>query len=577
MPNVLPLTKRQKRQLAAVGISMADFAFFRRFIGHNFSFITKKEGRDWSLHQRVPLNNALLVSHLLGRRWVGTGCRWDASVRRFVTDYVAIDLDQRGDIDDLIARYDRVLAALGPPTFVFRSSEYGGLHLYYLLAEPIELHRLRRPDGRHGAVMELLAAHDLIESNGSIEVYPRGHYRVRGTMNRLRLPFGRGCTLLDPDSLLPYARAKAARSLEVARQFFEDEKVELTDATAWVRRSREVGTRPVAPRKPRTTSLTPTTSGSAPDTQRLRNDGLTAAKQFNAAILALAIELRRQDIPKDVASQDLCDWIDRHHNGRSRTYNRSRLLAHAEIGRIVGRVYARHVRRTWTAIRPLSKHQFRDLTRRLDGDFAIADPKTGELLKRYRVEQVAFELKRKGKQWVETMGQAQYDRVRRELPHVEPGAPEFVQEVLARCKPFWPDPTVPEFVVPVPYTLRANLDFISERAVWAPWRAVTTAGVFRPNRRASAWDQRAATYRVSLDFGAYDNAEPYDDVAVAIGAAFNADELRSRYSRHYATHIRKSTASETVRIGAAPVDGFVRLVRHVLVSAGHDDAISRGA
>jgi hypothetical protein len=170
MPNALPLTKRQKRQLAAIGVSVADFEFFLRFVGHGFSFITKREGRDWSLHHRTPLNNSLLVSHLSGRRWVGTGCRWDSAARRFVTDYVVIDLDHQGDADDLIDRYDRVVGALGAPTFVFRSSENGGLHLYYLLTQPVELHRLRRPSGRYGAVIELLAAHDLIEANGSVEV-----------------------------------------------------------------------------------------------------------------------------------------------------------------------------------------------------------------------------------------------------------------------------------------------------------------------------------------------------------------------------------------------------------------------
>jgi hypothetical protein len=193
MRNVLPLTKRQKRQLAAIGVSVDAFAFFQRFVGHDFSFITKREGRDWALaRHRTPLNNSLLVSHLSGRRWVGTGCRWDAAVRRFVTDYIAIDLDHHGDIEDLVDRYDRVVRALGAPTFVFRSSENGGLHVYYFLTEPVELHRLRRPNARYGAVVELLAAHDLIEANGSVEVYPRGHYRVRGTQNRLRLPFGRG-------------------------------------------------------------------------------------------------------------------------------------------------------------------------------------------------------------------------------------------------------------------------------------------------------------------------------------------------------------------------------------------------
>jgi hypothetical protein len=394
---------------------------------------------------------------------------------------------------------------------------------------------------------------------------------VRGTQNRLRIPFGRACALLDPESLLPYVRGKAGPSLDVARRLFEEEKVELTDPAEWIRRARESGKRPVTPRAARAQCVGLTTSVARPDTQRLWHDGLTGAKQFNAAILALAIDLRRQDTPKELAHQTLCDWIDDHHNGQSRTYSRGRALAHAEIGRVVATVYKRHVRRTRAPLRPVSEFEVRDLLRRLDGDFAIADPKTGVILKRYRVEHFGFELKRKAKQWIETVGQAQYDRVRRELPHLELDSPEFVREVLTRCAPFWPDPTLPEFVVPVPYAMRANLHFISERAAWAPWRAVTAAGVLRPNRRASVWDQRAATYRVSLDFGAYEGIERYDDVALAIGVMFNTDEVRSRYSRHYAAHVRQAKASHVPKIGEAPVSAFVRLVRRVLLERGAEN------
>jgi hypothetical protein len=490
---------------------------------------------------------------------------------------VVIDLDQHGDTDDLIARYDRVVRALGAPTFVFRSSENGGLHLYYLLREPIELHRLRRPSGGHGAVVELLAAHDLVESSGSVEVYPRGHYQVRGTQNRLRLPFGRGCALLDPESLLPYARAKAGPGLEVARQLLDDEKVELTDPNEWIRRARESGKRPTASRKLRIKPVALLTHTAGPDVEGLWSDGLTGAKQFNAAILALAIELRRKDTPKDVAIDTLCSWIDCHHNGKSTTYSRSSRLAHDEIKRVVARVYKRHVRRIWAPVRPLSDFEFHDVIERLEGDFAIADPKTGELLKRFRVELTAFELKRKAKQWVETVGQAQYERVCRELPQLEVGSPEFVTEVLARCKAFWPDATVPEFVVPVPYALRANLDFISERAAWAPWRAVLTTGVFRQNRHASAWDQRAATYRVSLDFGAYDGAERHDDIAAAIGGLLSPKDVRARYSRHYAALIRQSLADHAPNIGNGVVGGFVRLVRQSIAGETEGGALAVGA
>ena len=372
---------------------------------------------------------------------------------------------------------------------------------------------------------------------------------------------------------MPNTRAKIGPALEVARRQFEDDKVELTDPADWIRRARESGKRPVARRTQRANHIGLVNRVAGPDVERLWRDGLTAPKQFNAAILALAIELRRQDTPKEVANEKLCDWIYDHHNGKSRTYSRSPALANAEIGRVIATVYKRHVRRTWAPLRGLSGFEFADVVRRLEGDLAIADPKTAELLKRYRVERVAFELKRKAKQWIETMGQAQYDRLRQELPDLDPESPEFIQEVLSRCAPFWPDSTQPEFVVPVPYAMRANLDFISERAVWAPWRAVTTAGVFRSNRRASAWDQRAATYRVTLDFGTYDG-EQYDDVAVALGTVFSADDVRARYSRHYAAHIRVAIASHLPRIGAAPATGFVRLVRRVLGGSGCHNAVS---
>jgi hypothetical protein len=125
---------------------------------------------------------------------------------------------------------------------------------------------------------------------------------------------------------------------------------------------------------------------------------------------------------------------------------------------------------------------------------------------------------------------------------------------------------MPEFIVPVPYAMRANLDFISERAAWAPWRVVLTVGVFRQKRRASAWDQRAATYRVSLDFGAYDGAENHADVAGAIGSLFSASDIRMRYSRYYAAHIRHSLGNRMPQIGTGAECGFVRLVRQALTN-----------
>jgi hypothetical protein len=223
------LNAKQIAQLAALGLGTSDFEFFRdHFVGRLFDYGHKPFGEEWfSPSPRSRITNTLLIGHLAGRHHLSTYCGRRALPNmeaRYATDRFVIDLDSGGDEQDLLARYDAVMKALGVPTLVSRSSSSGGLHLHYWLDELVDLHQLRTPDGS-GLVPRMLATSGLRESSGRIEIYPQAHYRTLRSGNRLRLPFGGESRLLDPHTLDPLT-SPSGTSAQVADLKFVRSRVE---------------------------------------------------------------------------------------------------------------------------------------------------------------------------------------------------------------------------------------------------------------------------------------------------------------------------------------------------------------
>ena len=409
------MSERARDRLVIIGLSLTDFAFFlARFIGHRWQFIKSQPSGDWSSRKNEYLTDWLLVRHLAGDIVVGTGCRWNDERRIFCTPYVIIDVDHNGDEADLNARYSRVIAALGAPTYVVKSSDSGGLHVYYFLTRSEPLHALRAWNGRDGDVMRLLEAEGLREENGSIEVYPRGHYKDRGQQNRVRAPFGVGSCLLDPVTLSPISEPGPA-SLILARAMFERGDVRLVDPMAWASRRSALAHPMKAPsprpdeiprrKRPRLAELRKRSVDRAPTghhatmVERWLTDGLTSQKELNKAAGALAFHYRfGLRLSLENATARLLEWLESHHNGKSRTYNASPVRARAQVSGVVERVYKRakpksaSIRWDWVLVRGLSEFEARAVLTSLEQPSETCDPNTGVELDPYKLQSYAFEL-----------------------------------------------------------------------------------------------------------------------------------------------------------------------------------------
>jgi len=217
--------QRTNAALLEIGLTRSEFDHFvEKFVGHRFDYAQKGSADDstWFLATGRYLTDSRLIKHLKGELFIATGCRWEAGRHEFRTSYFVIDLDYADDPFDLRVRYEKVVAALGLPNQLFTSSQSGGVHLYYHLTNEVSLHSLRSRDGRRGVVIDLLAQGALKERLGQLEVYPRGQYRLEGIQRRVRLPFGAGSRLFDPETLEPVTGRSLRENLQASRRMFED-------------------------------------------------------------------------------------------------------------------------------------------------------------------------------------------------------------------------------------------------------------------------------------------------------------------------------------------------------------------
>src|SRR5688572_15459178 len=90
-------TKQDVERLVQLGLSTGDFSFFvDRFVGHGYEF-NVLTADEWRVERNVPLTPRLLIAHLAGDLWVGTGARWNSVRKVHTTEYFAVDLDFDGN------------------------------------------------------------------------------------------------------------------------------------------------------------------------------------------------------------------------------------------------------------------------------------------------------------------------------------------------------------------------------------------------------------------------------------------------------------------------------------------------
>jgi hypothetical protein len=571
------LTGKLLAQLTKLGLVVEDFLFFvHLFVGHPWCYTTKAPGATWKTIAKGRVTRELLLSHLEGTRWIGTGARKaKGGIAR--AHYFVIDLDlQPGQdgADDLYGRYTAVLRAVGRPTFALRSSTEGGLHLYYFLTHSVNLYQLRNPDATRGVVVRLLAAEGIEEAAGQVEIYPRNHTLSRGVSNRLRLPFGHGSRLLDPDTLEPFVGGHAPLDdLKLARKLVEGGKVYAYDFSELERRANDLT--PARPTKKATLKqksghrlgdATRALGGAAPaEVSELLEVGLTRPGMFNASAHRLACHFVHH-VDEEEARRALGEWLDSKHNGHSTTYSRSREKAHAELLTIIERVYSEYTGSRSIARPALSTYEARSVFESSSG--GAFDPESGEELKRFKLERFGWDLVQGAKQYVLTQGTNVLRVVQDRWPELDHDGAEFTDRVQWAARRFWPDFGENMFVVPVPYTLRIQVPRVGEQYQAAYWRATLANGLLVPNRNASWVARQCGLYSVRLDFGALGGGETFARHEDAVAVLFKPEDQRARYSRHFCKQVKEaSEAGQTVRSSTSIATGFASFALRQLGTA----------
>jgi hypothetical protein len=567
-----PLNEKQIDQLAAIGLGISEYEFFRdHFVGHPFNYGHKPLGKEWySPKPQSRITHGLLIGHLEGRYHLSTYCARRALPNmdaRYVTDRFVIDLDAGGDERELLARYDAVTKALGVPTLVFRSSSSGGLHLHYWLDEQVDLHRLRTPEGE-GLVPRLLAASGLQEAAGQIEIYPQASYRTLRSGNRLRLAFGAESRLLDPRALDPLT-SPSAMSAQVADLKFirsgvasgEIEPISFSDlfermmSTPWLSTTRSGNSR--------RSNL----ARDGSETAALLQHGLTAHGQLDRALGLLAFKHKREGTDMEGAITAIERWVHANHNGHSRTYNQHPNSIRAIIRERVVRAYSSGaakweargsagVLRKWATVGGLSRWEASHL---LNGTSSGCDRITGEEVNRYRFQNLCFAMMKEAKRWILTKGQEAWEAVEQEFA---PGTEAFARALLTRCSDFWPDPARPSFIVAIPYNHRLRRGGLSRGTLTTYWKAAQSIGLFELAHKAKAFRHRCEHYRVELDFAAFDSGMIYGTLDALLVAELSTQDRKKGYSEYRAKLLnsfeRNSQMSQPVDAHVCAFESFLR-------------------
>lgn len=563
-------------RLSGLGLSEQQFRhFIDCFVGHRYDFIRLSGKGHWYFDQRHYLTDGLLIAHLAGDTVLGTGCRYDKARMQLRTSFFVIDIDLNSKgLTDLFRRYDNVVAVLGFPSQLFRSSDSGGLHLYYHLENATSLHNLRSTGGRTGAVIQLLSAHGIVERDGILEVYPRGQSRQNGPQRRLRLPFGRGSRLLEPESLEPMVRGRTLGNLNLSAELFLNGKIRLYDPNALLASARvlpETASHGTAPSQDISRGATRTWR-SAPlghneeHVRVLLQLGLTQSGELNRAASALAHVYRwRYRFSLPAAKQAIVEWLDRSHNGCSRTYSANPARAHRQVQGVVERVYDSRTRGSWIDLPGLSPFEIDVLfasTKELPSQHHFNHD-----VKSYKVERFGFEILRLAKQFAATEIHSEL------LRGIGDTTNESFTSTLARLRHVWPDPSRPEFVVPIPHTLRQGrarsgtgfLKGIGRDARWTLWKILQSIEFVRLVRHGSKAAGRAALYQVRLDFGALSSPSSINNYSVAVLSRLTSDQMTERYSAYQCRRIRREAMnSSSDGFGGSELGRVSRFIRVAL-------------
>ena len=274
----------------------------RAFVSSHYPpFIVSTQGKGWHTEKRGHLTDGKVSDHLAGQYYVGT-------IPRHFTHNIALDLDNhdKRSARTLDRRTEQARQAFGEAAPLAFSTPSGGRHLYYLLSGPAWSDRAR------AFAVDKLQEHGLELQPGQIEVYPDGG-------RALRLPLGRDCWLLDPDTLLPVDGHRDA-NLHTLQGILADHRYDTLEIPPGYRATE----RPQEAVTGRRRASGRSVGEFMEEVDRLLRDGLWMSSQRNRAFLKLTWFMRViWGFDAERTEGELWAWIQQYHNGYSREYQAS--------------------------------------------------------------------------------------------------------------------------------------------------------------------------------------------------------------------------------------------------------------
>ena len=276
-------------------------------------FGIQRIGQSWITvkHPKRYLSDSMVRKHLNGDYFVG------ASGRAF-TRTVTVDLDNHNgqSREDVLSRTQAVIRAVGKAQPLVTTTPRGGTHANWFLSETTWTDRAR------AFIVDQLEKSDIRVSPGDVEVFPHGR-------KLLRLPLGRDCLMLDPESLEPIGDRRVSKeALDWLLKYDKFDRLEIPDTynpTTVLSKIRD-----------QKAFNRPAVSPFMREIDDLLFFGLPGPSTRNNATLKLNwfLHVILGHDPETVA-KDLREWIDEGHNGYSRDYNRSPRIVYAHIDRVV--------------------------------------------------------------------------------------------------------------------------------------------------------------------------------------------------------------------------------------------------
>ena len=279
------------------------------------AFATQKLGDKGWPHRKGCPPDALILEHLEGKSYLGSiGRRW--------TSWICIDLDyhEMHHPAEVVRRYQAICACFPDTSPLVFSTPGGGLHCYWFFPEKIwtttALNFARKR----------LSANGLTEQQKYLELFPK----VNGA---LRLPLGKDCLMLDPETLFPLGNR--AQCLQILLQTLQRDQMDHLDLSL----SLDPLSSP-SPFQALFKRISNSVFGSK--INDLLRHGLTDFGTRNDSLMALNWEYQVcQGLSPSQTEKKLRAFMETHHNGCSKDWNRNRRIVYQHISRMVNNLYAK--------------------------------------------------------------------------------------------------------------------------------------------------------------------------------------------------------------------------------------------